>query len=693
MSKSIPLLAFAVSLLAGQQVFRSGTELVEVDVVVLDTAGRVVRGLTAADFELYDEGKPQEVSTFSFVEVEPSAIDAGGTTAVEPGISSSNIHRAAAIYLIVIDHIFSPPQRSDRIREAARDFVRDHMRPGDLGAVIHLGLSTKGVEFSGSKPQLLAAIDGVSGSAGYSGQNPTPPLGAGGTPSAPGAEPAGEAGGKGGAPPSDAEIYNLASLERFEELLEAGAAEQAYEMLALATEYVSGYTGRRKSMLLFSSGIPIDMAYVGADLGKRERSSRFASAHERLVAIARQSSVAVYAIETQGLGSSANRAVGELGGHSEGPPDRSVFALQGNMAARSDEDSLRAIAAETGGRAILRFNDMATPFAQIARDNGSFYLLGFRPESTDKKKFRELKVRVKRDDVQVFARMGYGGDVRRNATMAATLARAWDGKTVADLLDRPLPGRSFGLPMRASASVIARGAAGATALLMVEVEPGAIPAGATKLDVGYRAIDAAGTPVASRVDSTNMQVSERTRAAIDADGWRYLTTIDLPPGAYQVRVAAREETSGAYGTVFLDVEVPEARADALVIDSVLVGSSRSGATPTAAPRRELLKMWPVLPTARRAFARDETLVAFIQIAPSTASAAVVRVAIEDLDGRVVAASTYEVGAAALAGGAAPIAHQAALAAMAPGDYVMTVDVAGGRHGDVASTRRVPFSVR
>lgn len=688
MSKTIPLLALALSLGVPQQVFRSGTELVEVDVVVLDSAGRLVRGLTAADFELYDEGDLREVSTFSFVEVEGRAIDSAGTESAELGLSSSSTSRAGGIYLIVIDHVFSPPQRSGPIRAAAREFVRDHMRPGDLAAVIHLGLSTGGVEFSGSKPQLLAAIDGVRGSAGYAGQNPTPPIG-GGTPPAPGSEPAGEAGGDAKAPPGvdiEGEAFNLDPLARMEAALLAATAEQAYEMLELATEYVAGYTGRRKTMLLFSSGVPIDLT------GMTEPSSRFRRAHERLVAMARQSNVAVYAIETQGLGSDANRAVGELGGHYEGPPDRSVFALQESLASKSNEDALRAIAGETGGRAILRYNDMAEPYAQIARDNGSFYLLGFRPESADTKKFRQLKVRVKREGVQVFARLGYGGDARRNATMAATLTRAWEGRTVADLLDRPLPGRSFGLPMRASAGVIRRSESGATALLMVEVEPGAMPANATKLDVGYRAIGGDGKAIAARVDSTNMQVSARTRAAIDAEGWRYLTTIDLRPGAYQVRVAAREETSGAYGTVFLDVDVPEVQAEALVIDSVLIGSSRSGATPTAAPRRELLTTWPVLPTARRAFTRDETLVAFIQLAPSAAPAAVVRVAVEDSGGRVVAGSTYEVGAAALTDGAA-IPHQAALAVMEPGDYVMIVDAAGGRDGDVASTRRVPFRIR
>jgi VWFA-related protein len=696
MSKTIPLLALVVSLAASQQVFRSSTELVEVDVVVLDSTGRLVRGLTAADFELYDEGKRQEVSTFSFVEVDPAVVDAGGTVLAEPGLSSSEIQRAAAVYLIVIDHIYSPPQRSNRIREAARDFVRDHMRPGDLAAVIHLGLSSGGVEFSGSKPQLLAAIDGVRGSAGYSGQNPTPPTATGGTPPAPGAEPAGEPGGKSLAPPgidADSESFNVDSLERFEEIWEASTAEQAYEMLELATEYVSGYTGRRKSMLLFSSGVPIDMAYIDVELGKRERSARFASAHERLVAMARQSNVAVYAIDTLGLGSDANSAVGPLGGHYEGPPDRNVFSLGGSLAAKSAEDSLRAIALDTGGRAILRYNDMAEPFGQIARDNGSFYLLGFRPESSDSKKFRELKVRVKRDDVQVFARLGYGGEAKRNAKMAATLARAWDGKTVAELLDRPLPGRSFGLSMRASASVVERTATGARALLTVEVEPGAIPANATKLDVGYRAIGADEKAVAARIDATNMQVSPRTRAAIDANGWRYLTTIDLPFGMYQVRVAAREETSGAYGTVFLDLAVPDLARETVAIDSVLIGSSTSGATPTAAPDRALLQTWPVLPTTRRDFSQAETLVAFIQLSTLQVERASVRVEVEGADGRPVSGSTYEVGPESLKTGGAPIAHQVPLSAFAPGEYVLKISVTPPNAPAPAATRAVPFSVR
>ena len=668
MPKWISLLALVVVLAPQQQVFRSGTELVEVDVVVLDSAGRLVRGLTADDFELYDEGDRREVATFSFVDVEPGTVDAGGTVLAEPGLSSSDTHRAAAVYLIVLDYLFTPSRLATRMRQQAAEFVRDHMRPSDLAAVIHLGLTSGAVEFSSDKATLVASIERVRGSADAIGANPTPDVALGG----------GEA---------DAQLIEaLGELEEMEVLQQATRAEHSYEMLEAAAEYVGGFTGRRKSMLLFTSGVPIRQADPDPNPQKREASSRFSRAHQQLVTMARQSSVSVNTLDPAGLSSAANSAGASLGGHNPA-------AFSSSMPSLNQDENLRALAHETGGRAILRNNDMTAPFAQIARDNGSFYLLGFRPESSDPNKFRRLQVKVKRENVQVFARQGYGGDARRNATLARTLARAWEGKTVADLLDRPLPGRSAGLPMRASASVIRRSETGATALLMVEVDAGAIPANATKLEVGYRAIGADGKPAAARIDATNMQVSPRTRAAIDANGWRYLTTIDLPPGAYQLRVAAREETSGAYGTVFLDVAVPDLARETIAIDSVVIGSSTTGATPTAAPQRALLQTWPVLPTTRREFNMSETLVAFIQLSTLKVEQASVRVEVEDADGRPVAGTTYEAGPESLKAGGAPIAHQVPLSAIAPGDYVLKVSVTPPNAPAPAATRAIPFSVR
>lgn len=51
------------------QVFRGGVDLVVVDVIVRDGAGDVVRGLTADDFELFEDGQPQTIVSFNFEEV------------------------------------------------------------------------------------------------------------------------------------------------------------------------------------------------------------------------------------------------------------------------------------------------------------------------------------------------------------------------------------------------------------------------------------------------------------------------------------------------------------------------------------------------------------------------------------------------------------------------------------------------
>src|SRR3954465_11863537 len=57
-------------------VFRSGRDVISVDVVVRDKSGAVVRGLTASDFEIREDGKPEQVVSFSFEEVSDKAVPA-----------------------------------------------------------------------------------------------------------------------------------------------------------------------------------------------------------------------------------------------------------------------------------------------------------------------------------------------------------------------------------------------------------------------------------------------------------------------------------------------------------------------------------------------------------------------------------------------------------------------------------------
>ena len=89
--------------------FRAAIEAVQVDVMVTDAAGRLVTGLTAADFELRENGKPQAITTFSAVDI---PIERGELPLAEPDVRT-NEGPEGRIYLIALDEVGTHPDRPD----------------------------------------------------------------------------------------------------------------------------------------------------------------------------------------------------------------------------------------------------------------------------------------------------------------------------------------------------------------------------------------------------------------------------------------------------------------------------------------------------------------------------------------------------------------------------------------------------
>src|SRR5687768_14596000 len=71
----------------GQPTFRSGVELVTIDVVATDRSGRPVHDLKAADFELFEDGKSQPIKTFEFIDASMTPTDA----ILPPGIVTNDV--------------------------------------------------------------------------------------------------------------------------------------------------------------------------------------------------------------------------------------------------------------------------------------------------------------------------------------------------------------------------------------------------------------------------------------------------------------------------------------------------------------------------------------------------------------------------------------------------------------------------
>jgi VWFA-related protein len=132
---------------------------VEVPVNVVDRAGRPVRGLSADDFEVFDENERQKVSSFDVVDLKtltPAPADA------PPGPAEELPAKERRHFLLLFDLSFSTPTAILKARLAARDFLLHALHPSDLVAVGTYSLEQGPrlvVTFTPDRAQLARAID------------------------------------------------------------------------------------------------------------------------------------------------------------------------------------------------------------------------------------------------------------------------------------------------------------------------------------------------------------------------------------------------------------------------------------------------------------------------------------------------------------------------------------------------------
>ena len=163
------VLSGAVALSGQQQpqpptpTFRAGVEVVEVDAFVTDEKGNPVRGLTADDFEVFERGQRQTITTFAAVDIPPSPGQPVDTDVESDVLANVDHEGDPRVYLFALDG--ADTADALRARHFLRGFMNQHFRENDLAAVVlGQGLSTDGQDFTHSRRLLLAAIDKFQGS-------------------------------------------------------------------------------------------------------------------------------------------------------------------------------------------------------------------------------------------------------------------------------------------------------------------------------------------------------------------------------------------------------------------------------------------------------------------------------------------------------------------------------------------------
>ncbi|HVQ27186.1 MAG TPA: VWA domain-containing protein, partial [Planctomycetota bacterium] len=137
--------------------------LVQVDAVVTDKSGRHVTDLTAADFEIFEDGRRQEITHCSYVAI--PALPAPPPRPADPALPAPPVptrirpDRVRRTIALVVDDLGLSFRSTIEVREALRKFVDEQMEPGDLVAIVR----TRGgigalQQFTVDKEQLRAAI-------------------------------------------------------------------------------------------------------------------------------------------------------------------------------------------------------------------------------------------------------------------------------------------------------------------------------------------------------------------------------------------------------------------------------------------------------------------------------------------------------------------------------------------------------
>jgi VWFA-related protein len=609
------------------------------------------------------------VSAFSLVNIPLERVERPlfASRPIEPDVRNNLQGADGRIYLLVLDDLHTQALRSQRTKQAAKQFIERFVGANDLAAVIHTGGRTDAnQDFTNNQRLLLQAVDKFMGRKLRSSTL------------------------------NKIDDYNRRAgtglesdpAQDFDDKERGFQARAALDTVRNLSQYLGNIRGRRKAIVMFSEGIDYNIYDIMSisNTGATESSSVMDATRE-MIAAATRANVAIYGVDPRGLGANL-----EGGAEVQSFPDDTSLGL-GQSAlfneVRLGQDSLRTMSDETGGFAVVNINDFNTAFQRIVDDNSSYYMLGYY-SSNDRRdgRFRRIEVRLKnRPGMTVRARKGY---VAPRGRAPETKAAAKDGPSIElkEALESPLP--LAGLPIAVAATVFKGPAAKGSVVIAAFVHGASLPFAEEKgmfkndLEVLSIATDAKGKSFSTDRNTVNLNMKPDTANRVKATGFRVIQSLDLAPGRYLLRVAVRESNTRKAGMVTYDLEVPEFTKQPLTMSDIALTSAMSGAAPTIRPKDPLEKLLPGPLTTFREFPSIDEVALFAEVYDNikTPHKTDIVAMVKAEGGQTVFEAREEHDSSELAGAAGGYGFQARvpLSKLAPGLYVLRVE-ATARVGD------------
>ena len=530
------------------------TQLVIETVVVKDKQGKPIQGLTAKDFTITEGGVSQEIRFCESQKLAEVPGDEPATpfkpdnlklyrelphTQIKPEPPEKQRYQDRRLLALYFDMTAMQPAEQIRALTAAEKFIKTQMTGSDLVAIMRYTGAAVDVlqDFSADRNHILSILDTMIVGEGQGSDEAVDDASASDT---------------GAAFGQDDSEFNIFNTNR-----QLAALQTAAKIL--------GQLSEKKSLIYFASGLRLN----GIDNQAQLRAT---------IDSAIRADVSFWPIDARGLiaqaplGDATRGSPGNIGMYS------GAAALAATTNFQQSQDTLYALASDTGGKALLDYNDLTKGIVEAQKSVSNYYILGYyTSNATQDGKFRRIKVNLNTDaSANLDYRHGYyAGKTFNKFTTADKERQLEDALMLEDPMTEltiamevnyfqlnraeyfvpivvKIPGRELALAKRGGAS-------------------------RTLIDFIGEIKDVYGGRTVTNVrDKVNIKLSDATALELARRPIEYDTGFTLLPGKYTIKFLARDDETGRIGTYQTTFIIPNLNKEQqrIPISSVVLSSQR-----------------------------------------------------------------------------------------------------------------------
>jgi VWFA-related protein len=593
-----------------QLTYRTGVEMVRVEVSVLDRDRHAVTGLRQGDFVLRVDGKVTPVAAFNAVALperqpQPSA---AWMREVGPDVVTNLAPREGRLVVLVLDYSI----RNADIPSARRTAhaALDQLGPGDMAAVVYTSVGVP-QNFTADRRLLRSAID-------------RPFLGIDVDPDDPFGSHRGEC------------RCGLCSLE----------------VMTNVADAVREVPNRRKMLFFIGSDVSVTTTSIECFAEVRE-------AREKLLRAAGAANLTIHTFDSMLLQSGGYSA-----SQSGGIPEATDASARSPQLRRQLD--LAFFPGETGGRAIKNTNAPWEPMPAIFAETESYYVLGFAPSSPGNDgAFHTIAVDVDRSGIEVHPRTGYYSPAPPTrapapppdappAALSAAVRNMWPETQI---------------PMGVTTAAFAAPAGkGASVVVVARAQESGAQSRPTQINVLTGAYDREGKPLATQVQTVVVAPSAAGQKVFQYEA---SSRLRLAPGRHEIRVAAEDPSRHLIGSVYTYAEVPDFAKAAVSLSGVILSLRPSGPD---GPFRDLFPLEPTARREFTPTSHVTAFVRVYQSAGDGSVPVTLRRRIIDASNHAVQESSEQIfDQRNSASHSADDQFELPLASLAAGQYLLTID--------------------